>query len=448
MSERTDPRVVVLTVLLQLAQEARQADTLDAFAFVAANSLKRLVPFRNAALWTDRPARSGVSAVSGVAEIDPDSPAMIWLDALCRHLAEDTSTTGPMGVRPENIPPELEPQWTEWGGPFALWLPLRHPSRQVVLGGVWIIRDTAFNGAELALLERLGEALGETLSRHLRIGTTRSAILAALTRRRLAIAAAIFLLALFPVRLSVTAPAEIAARDPMVLAAPRDGVVARFFVQPNQMVKAGDKLFELDDVDVRNRHELAIRDLAIARTDHKRANQAAFADPQSSAELSILANRIERAQAEEIYSRELLARSEVVAEKNGLVIFTDPADWLGKPVKTGERIALLSDPEKVEVLAWLASTDAIVLRSGAAVRMFLNTAPLSPLKASLESASYEAQMSPAGVLSYRLKASLAEDEPPPRIGLHGSARVYADNVPLIAWILRKPLATLRQLVGL
>jgi multidrug resistance efflux pump len=447
MNERIDPRVVALSTLVQLAQEARQAESLDAFAFVVANSLKRLIPFQSAAFWADRTSRCGLVALSGVAEIDADSPAMIWLDTLCRHLATNSTISGPRVVSAADIPDPLGAQWREWGPVSALWLPLRHPSRQVTLGGLWIGRDAPFSGAELALLERLAEALGETLSRHLRVGSTRSAIIGLLSRRRLAIAAGLLLIALFPVRMSVTAPAEIAARDPIVLAAPRDGVVSRFHVRPNQAVREGDKLFDLDDVDVRNRHQLAVRDLAIVQADYKRASQAAFADSQSSAELALLATRIERAKAEEAYSRELLSRSEVMAEQDGLVVFTDPADWVGKPVRTGERIALLSNPNRVEVLAWLASTDAIVVRPGAAVRMFLNTAPFSPVEAVLDSASYEAQMSPAGVLSYRLKASIPEVKTPPRIGLHGSARVYADRVPLIAWILRKPLATFRQLIG-
>ena len=51
---------------------------------------------------------------------------------------------------------------------------------------------------------------------------------------------------LFPVRLSVLAPAELVPAHPEVIRAPIDGVIGQFHVQPNQAVKKGQLLFQID----------------------------------------------------------------------------------------------------------------------------------------------------------------------------------------------------------
>jgi hypothetical protein len=37
---------------------------------------------------------------------------------------------------------------------------------------------------------------------------------------------------------------------------------------------------------------------------------------------------------------------------------------------------------------------------------------------------------------------------PPRLGIRGTAQLYGDRVPMIYYILRRPVAFLRQWVGL
>jgi hypothetical protein len=56
-------------------------------------------------------------------------------------------------------------------------------------------------------------------------------------------------------------------------------------------------------------------------------------------------------------------------------------------------------------------------------------------------------MSPSGVLGYRLKASLADDKAPPRIGLRGTAKLFGDRVTLFYYLMRRPLSAARQFLG-
>jgi hypothetical protein len=70
--------------------------------------------------------------------------------------------------------------------------------------------------------------------------------------------------------------------------------------------------------------------------------------------------------------------------------------------------------------------------------------PLSPFDAEIERASYEATPAPDGTLAYLVRARLLPGQGLPRIGLRGTAKVYAERVSLGYYLLRKPLAFVRR----
>ena len=142
-----------------------------------------------------------------------------------------------------------------------------------------------------------------------------------------------------------------------------------------------------------------------------------------------------------------LARIDVVAPHAGVAVFGDPDDWLGRPVSTGERIMLLANPDKPGVLIHLSVADAMALEVGAPVKLFLTILPLSPMDAKVTETSYQAVLSPEGVASYRLRATFDDADSRARIGLRGTAKVYGGWVCLGYYLLRRPLATLREWSG-
>ena len=74
----------------------------------------------------------------------------------------------------------------------------------------------------------------------------------------------LLLIALWPVRLTVRAPGELVPRQPVVLRTGMDGTVKALKVEPNQAVKAGQVLVELDDAGWRSRLQVAEHALATA----------------------------------------------------------------------------------------------------------------------------------------------------------------------------------------
>jgi hypothetical protein len=161
----------------------------------------------------------------------------------------------------------------------------------------------------------------------------------------------------------------------------------------------------------------------------------------------VLKARADQRRTDVAYAQSLLDRIHVNASRDGLALFEDPNDWIGRPVTIGERLLEIADPAQGELEIWLPIADAINLKPGAEVEFFLNIAPGSPLWARLRQTSYEATHSPANLLGYRLKATLDDPSRMPRIGLRGTAKIYGEKVTLFYYLARRPLAAARQFLG-
>ncbi|CAK0754245.1 hypothetical protein CCP1ISM_5690001 [Azospirillaceae bacterium] len=173
----------------------------------------------------------------------------------------------------------------------------------------------------------------------------------------------------------------------------------------------------------------------------------AFQDPASQAALAVLQSQIALRRAEVAYAASLLERIEVRAERDGIAVFGDANELRGRPVMTGERVMTIADPASAEIAIALPAGDATILEPGAPVRMFLNVAPLEPVAATLYQSGYDVQMTAEGILAYRLKARLDPGVAPPRIGLRGTAKLYGGETSLFQYLLRRPLAAVRRMIG-
>jgi len=225
-------------------------------------------------------------------------------------------------------------------------------------------------------------------------------------------------------------------------------VVDHFAVQPNDEVKDGQLLLELDSRAIKNRLDIAREALKVAAEEFRVVSQQAFFDEKSRGQQAVLKGRMDQKAAEVAYAQSLLERVQVVATRAGIAVFEDPNEWVGKPVSIGERLLEIADPAEVEIEIWLPVADAIALKLGTEVEFFLNIAPDAPLAAKLRQTSYQAAMSPGNVLGYRLKAEFADHKSVPRIGLRGTAKLYGTQVTLIYYLMRRPLAAARQFFGL
>jgi multidrug resistance efflux pump len=444
--------------LLGLARRARAAASGEELAFLAVNDSHALQPYRQAALWF---ADGGIKALSGVVQPEANAPYVQWLERVCHALPTEAGHA--VRVSSAMLPPPDAAEWPEWLPEFGLWLTIAGNSEHdgAGRGGLLLAAEQPWPEQSLPVMEEWMDAW-----RHAWFARQKSpALSGALLRRRAAAwlaprsglpwwrqgriraAAAVVAVLIFPVRLSVLAPGELVPANPVVIRAPVDGVVGEFHVRPNEAVTAGQPLFGFDEAPVAARLEVASQTLATAQTEYRQFAQQAVADTRSKAQLAILLGKIEEKRAEADYLRGQLDRARVVAPQDGIVLFDDPSEWIGRPVQTGERIMRVAAPGDVEVEAWLPVGDAIPLAEGTEVELYLAANPLSSLGARVRYAAHDATPRPEGIYAYRLRARLdaATDQ---RVGLKGTAKVSGARVPLIYWILRRPLATVRQTLGL
>jgi hypothetical protein len=439
VSERLNQQLLRLTLLLQLEQRARQAPVQE-LPFVLVNETSELLPYRQAVLW--RKDLAQIEAVSGVAKPERNSPYSLWLKPALLHV---DASEGALQIKPfsaKDLTSELAKDWAEWLPEHGLWIPL--PGSVGTKYVLVLFREDNWNDAEIHLLSYLAGAYGHAFSL---VEAAAPAIPwqdRIRQRKTQLIIGGILLLALFfPVLQYVLAEAEVVPQRPNLVRAPLEGVVETFYIKPNETVKVGQKLFSLDKTELRSRLEVAREKRDSAQTDYMQTTQEAMLDPTVKFKLAGLKSKWEQAAEEVDYVRTLLQRCEVSATVPGVAVFDDPSDWLGRPVKQGEKILAVSDPKAVELEIRLPMEDLIVLESGSDVLFFSNISPHKPLDARLNYFSYRATPTPAEVMAYRLKASFTENDVLPRLGYHGTAKLYGTRRPFILWILRKPIQTLR-----
>lgn len=446
-STRSHTSVPVLDDLLQLESRAFAATTPAALGFTIVNETSALSPYRQAAFLTvGASGKLSLAHASGLVNVADDSPYSVWLTQLANTVAQQP---GAQLLEINTTPANLVDGWQEWLPEYLLACNV-YGNDSTRVGLALYARDDPWREGEIGLFERIHETYGyclQALARSPRPWKTLATrFLQRRWARRVAIAAALALL--IPVRLSAIAPAEVVALTAIAIAAPQDGVVGAFHVQPNSPVKAGDRLFSLDDRGLESRRAVAMRGLQTARADLLLAEQRAFDDMKSKGDLAAVLGRVKEKEAELELIEGTLERVTVRAPSDGVIIFGDANDWLGRPVQTGERIMQLADPRDAGVLVWLPVADAINLDLGAPIRLFLHTQPLSPLSASLLETSYQPVQSPANLSSYRVRGRFDQGTPGTRIGLRGTARVSGEWTYLGYYLLRRPIAALREWTGL
>ena len=442
------PTLIHLAALTHLEGQIRAAKTIQELQFLSVNETRRLIPYDQAFLLSSSGTKDEAYRVlnaASVAVVDRDAPMIVWLEQAVQALRRAGSTSEqPMVVTEELLPESLRSGWREFVKGHVFWCPLQHPD-ETLLGVWWFERDFPWQENDVAIVHRLAGSYAyawKALSKKERSWSKK------IKRPTWWLVPIALIVALcLPVRMSAVAPVKVMAKDPVVVSAPIDGVIADVLVHPNQMVQAGTTLFRYEDTTLRNQFLVAEKQLTVARAEHSQAIQAGFGDPQRKAEAPLKEAEMDLRQTELTYAKEMLDQVEVVASKAGLLLYSEKSDWVGRPVTVGERIMEIADPKQIELRIDLPVADAIVLKDGAEALIFLNALTLESFPATIVHASYNAEVLPGDVLAYRLTAQLEQTDPRFRIGWQGTAKVYGEYGPVAYLLLRRPLMALRQWVG-
>jgi hypothetical protein len=421
--------------LLGWEAELRRQSTLPELRYFVANEARGVVAYDQAFVLQRPLVGDGwrVEVASGLAAVDRNAPLVRGIETA---LAE---ADGPCDLDAPADPALDDYPFRHW-----LWHPLVD-REGAAFAGLLLARAHPFGMADAARIARIAET-----TQHAWLALTGGKPVRRLprfTRRQKRIAFALAVGAvLFPVHLSALAPVEVVPDRPFVVTAPFQAMVASIDVAPNARVRRGQTLMRFDDVKLRNELSLATERLAVARAKLGEVSSAAFGDATEARGISIADAEYRLADAEWRYARDMLARARVVAAQDGIALYTDRREWEGRAVDPGQPIMQVADPTRVRYRIDLPTREQLRLEPGSAVSVWLDSQPLWSQSARLEAASYQPRATADGGLAFALEAAPTGGDAP-RIGSRGTARVRGQWAPLGYAMLKRPIASLRQYLG-
>lgn len=442
----------VLKRFIWLEKQIRQAKDIKHLSFIMTNHSKRFLPYTQAVVWKKTLTSNAILSVSAIASINRKSPYVVWVENRLipelNKLCGDAITV----IQKEQLPKDIQEDWTRFLSGNVLYCPLPRDDEGQIRGGILYIDANPWNEAQLGFVGELRDVFQYawlTLLKPPQVSAWKK-FWKKKNRLRIFLSVTIILILIFilPVRQTVLAPAEVAPREPILVSPSIDGVIKTVDVKPNQLVKKEQVLFTLDKITLENQLQQAERELAIAEEKYRRAYQHAYTAEESKAELSILEAEVGKARNELTYSKALLARSYVRAAYDGVIIFSSPKHWLGRPVKVGEQVMLLAAVDNKQLDIEVPVSDMIQLKKGDKVRFFSNINPLKGLKAKIEYASFIARPEESKDLTYHVVALFASKQKIPRYGLHGTAKIYGDHISFFYYLFRRPIVFLQSLLGI
>jgi len=445
----------LLERLIAYESEVLSAPDRRTLKHIAVNKSRILLPFGHAFLCTRNGNSFKIEAVSNQAVVNSQTPFIQWLRTTLKGQAamlKKTQAKNKAAHQDAERKGSFDNHYLftlksrraddDFDYPFvhACWQSFG-PGAQA---GLLFTRDTPFEETELPVLERIARITGlgwAARAKHKK---------AKWTPRKKTLATGTAMLALimlaFPVHVTTMAPAEVVAAQPYIVTAPMDGVIERMLVKPGTFVKKGTLLAVLNDTNYRNEYQVSGEEERVAGARYRQAALSAFVDEKAKRELAGAKAEQALAGARQDYAKDRLSKTRLIASRDGIVIYTDEKDWVGRPVAIGEKIMQIADPNRVLLRLATPIADSDVLRGGARVRMFLDADPLRPLEAKIIQANAYASPQPDGTLAYIARAELA-GERTPRIGGRGIAKIYGPKAPLGYWLARRPIVALRQRFG-
>ncbi len=447
-NEKIQTQIEGLATLLVLAEEIRKLTNIREFGFFSTNETHRLIPYHTAYLWQKKEfIGPQLIAQSGTAEIDIHVPSNQWLINMVNHINQNDMVKDIQQLNAEELKNDssITSEWPDVMPQYLLWCPLINKHNQVN-GGLIFFRETQFSEAEMKMLGWLIASYQYTWT--VLVKPQKIPRLEKFKEKPYLFLLSFIILCIlfFPIRISVFGDGTVVPRDPAVINAPMQGVIKSFAVSPGDKVRAGQLLLTIDKTDLSAAAEVSRKAYLLTQSKLRTAINEGFENKDRS-EVPIIQAQLAIDKSQLDYANELLAKADVTSPIAGIVIFESKEDWVGQPVRTGERILVVANSEKVELKVTIPVANMIKLKIGDKGELFLY-GHLSAIPIHIKTLGYNAKLLPNKILAYQLEASFNNSNDIPDIGSQGTVKIYGHHVPFIYYLFRKPLQSFRQMLGI
>ena len=215
------------------------------------------------------------------------------------------------------------------------------------------------------------------------------------------------------------------------LAAPFAGFVAESHARAGDRVRAGQLLARLDDRDLRLEQ---LRWRAETEQAQRRYRQAAAASDRAS--MAVTSAQVDQAQAQLALTEERLARAELVAPFDGIIVQGDLSQQLGSPVEQGKLLFEVAPLDAYRVILQVDERDIGALQLGQRGELALSGLPYERLAFTVERIT-PISVPQDGRNHFRVEAKLDQAQAGLRPGLEGIGKVEVGERRLI-WIWTHP----------
>lgn len=215
----------------------------------------------------------------------------------------------------------------------------------------------------------------------------------------------------------VSAPAVVEGAVQRAVVAPFEGYIEQAGVRAGQKVKKGDLLARLDDRDLQSEHRSLIAEEAELAKEHRQA--VAVLDRGKA---KMFEAQLARTRAGLALIEDKLARTELRAPLDGLVISGDWSRSLGVPVSRGELLFEIAPLDDYRVAIQVSDREIAGLAAGQQGELILSALPRQPVRLSVTDITTLAAEEP-GEPAFRVEAELAGDAPELRPGMEGVAKI-------------------------
>lgn len=441
-----------ISKLLQLEHNCKSCQNLSSLHYIIVNETRELVDYEQAAILGYKFGSTfSVLALSDMSTLDSTSLHITFLEKLTNHLVK---------MYPENQKPyvvdiakdltkSLLEDLMEYSPPNILWLPLKIFRNNVEIEyHLVLFKIKKFDQKEIEVLEYVASSYKYFLFAMRECSFT-SKLTFLKYKRKYFLATLVFIAGamFYPVKMNVVAPFEVEAQNPYIVTSGIDGVVEKVLIEPNQKISKNTLLVKLEDIDHQNNVEIAKKKLEAAQAELYSVKQASFYEREKLSHVPTLQKDILLKESELNFALDQLAKTKIYSSKDGIAIIDNPISFKGKPIATGEKIMMIADGNDLQIKIMVPVNDALFLQESAEINLTFDNRVLQVWDAKVRNISYNPQLTPENILSYRVTADFADItqyQDKIQIGLRGTAKIYSQEVTLFFYLFRKPITSLRQ----
>jgi len=227
--------------------------------------------------------------------------------------------------------------------------------------------------------------------------------------------------------MQVTSSAVVEGKIQRVVAAPMDGFIASSNLRAGDIVKKGDVIAILDDKDL----ELEHLKLRSQREKVQREYREALAK-YNKTQVRILSAQAEQIDADISLVNEQLARTQIIAPFDGIIIDGDLTQSLASPVSRGELLYKIAPLEGYRIILRVDEKNILQVQDGQKGLLALASLPGKTMPMKIEKITPVAQ-TVNGQNTFRVEASLEEKQALMRPGMQGVARIDTGKATYI-WL--------------